>query len=72
MTEVYRPLYLNAAPILFTSRRTSELVKYAANAFLALKITFINEIADLCENVGPTSRRSRAGSGSTGASGRSS
>ncbi|WP_416357605.1 UDP-glucose dehydrogenase family protein [Aureimonas phyllosphaerae] len=52
MTEVYRPLYLNAAPILFTSRRTSELVKYAANAFLALKITFINEIADLCENVG--------------------
>src|SRR5690242_13210935 len=48
MTELYRPLYLNQAPILFTSRRTSELIKYAANAFLATKITFINEIADLC------------------------
>ncbi|MGQ3674135.1 UDP-glucose dehydrogenase family protein [Xanthobacter sp. TB0139] len=52
MTEVYRPLYLNQAPMLFTSRRTSELIKYAANAFLALKITYINEIADLCEQVG--------------------
>ena len=52
MTEVYRPLYLNRAPILFTRRRTSELIKYAANAFLAVKITFINEIADLCERVG--------------------
>lgn len=52
MTEVYRPLFLNKAPILFTSRRTSELIKYAANAFLATKITFINEIADLCEKVG--------------------
>ena len=52
MTEVYRPLYLNQPPLLFTSRRTSELIKYAANAFLATKITFINEIADLCENVG--------------------
>ena len=52
MTEVYRPLYLNQAPLLFTSRRTSELIKYAANAFLAMKITFINEIADLCEKVG--------------------
>ncbi|GGE48732.1 UDP-glucose 6-dehydrogenase [Agaricicola taiwanensis] len=51
MTEVYRPLYLNQAPLLFTSRRTSELIKYAANAFLAMKITFINEMADLCENV---------------------
>jgi len=51
MTEVYRPLYLNQAPIVFTSRRTSELIKYAANAFLAMKITFINEIADLCERV---------------------
>jgi UDPglucose 6-dehydrogenase len=51
MTEVYRPLYLNQAPILFTSRRSSELIKYAANAFLAMKITFINEIADLCEKV---------------------
>lgn len=52
MKEVYRPLYLNKAPILFTSRRTAELTKYAANAFLATKITFINEIADLCEMVG--------------------
>ncbi|TXN41524.1 UDP-glucose/GDP-mannose dehydrogenase family protein [Methylobacterium sp. WL7] len=52
MREVYRPLYLNAAPIVVTSRRTAELTKYAANAFLAAKITFINEIADLCEEVG--------------------
>jgi len=52
MEEVYRPLYLNHSPILFTGRRTSELIKYAANAFLAVKITFINEIADLCEAVG--------------------
>src|SRR4051794_9300537 len=50
--QLYRPLYLNAAPILFTNRRTAELTKYAANAFLATKITFINEIADLCESVG--------------------
>lgn len=52
MAEVYRPLYLNSAPILNVSRRTAELTKYAANAFLATKITFINEIADLCEQVG--------------------
>lgn len=53
MAEIYRPLSLNqSAPILFTSRRTSELIKYASNAFLAVKITFINEIADLCEQVG--------------------
>ena len=52
MSELYRPLYLNQAPILVTSRRTAELTKYAANAFLALKVTFINEIADLCEAVG--------------------
>lgn len=52
MNEVYRPLFLNKAPILFTSRRSSELIKYAANAFLATKITFINEMADLCEKVG--------------------
>jgi len=52
MRELYRPLYLNETPILFTGRRTSELIKYAANAFLAVKITFINEIADLCEKVG--------------------
>jgi UDPglucose 6-dehydrogenase len=52
MGEIYRPLYLNQAPILYTSRRTAELIKYAANAFLATKITFINEIADLAEQVG--------------------
>ncbi|MCU4181170.1 UDP-glucose dehydrogenase family protein [Bosea sp. BH3] len=52
MADVYRPLYLNSAPILNTSRRTAELTKYAANAFLATKITFINEMADLCEQVG--------------------
>jgi UDPglucose 6-dehydrogenase len=52
MAELYRPLYLNAAPILYTDRRTAELIKYAANAFLATKITFINEIAELCEKVG--------------------
>ena len=52
MTEAYRPLFLNQSPILFTDRRSSELIKYAANAFLATKITFINEIADLCEQVG--------------------
>jgi UDPglucose 6-dehydrogenase len=52
MREVYRPLYLNETPILFTSRESSELIKYAANAFLATKITFINEMADICEKVG--------------------
>jgi UDPglucose 6-dehydrogenase len=52
MRELYRPLYLNETPIQFTGRRTSELIKYAGNAFLAMKITFINEIADLCEAVG--------------------
>ena len=52
MTEVYRPLYLNQAPLMFTARRTAELIKYAANAFLAMKITFINEVADLCEAAG--------------------
>jgi UDPglucose 6-dehydrogenase len=50
--EIYRPLYLNKAPILYTSRRTAELIKYAANAFLATKIAFINEMADLAEEVG--------------------
>jgi UDPglucose 6-dehydrogenase len=51
LKEIYRPLFLNRAPILFTARRTAELTKYAANAFLAVKISFINEIADLCEAV---------------------
>jgi UDPglucose 6-dehydrogenase len=52
MSKLYRPLYLNRSPIMFTDRRTAELIKYAANAFLATKITFINEIADLAEKVG--------------------
>jgi UDPglucose 6-dehydrogenase len=52
MREVYRPLYLNETPIVFTTRESSELIKYAANAFLATKITFINEMASLCEKVG--------------------
>jgi UDPglucose 6-dehydrogenase len=52
MGEIYRPLYLNQAPIMYTGRRTAELIKYAANAFLATKITFINEMADLAEKVG--------------------
>jgi UDPglucose 6-dehydrogenase len=52
LAEIYRPLYLNRAPIIYTGRRTAELIKYAANAFLATKITFINEVADLCESVG--------------------
>jgi UDPglucose 6-dehydrogenase len=51
LKEIYRPLFLNRAPILITGRRTAELTKYAANAFLAVKISFINEIADLCEAV---------------------
>jgi UDPglucose 6-dehydrogenase len=52
MRELYRPLSLNETPMVFTARRTSELIKYAGNGFLAMKITFINEIADLCEAVG--------------------
>jgi UDPglucose 6-dehydrogenase len=52
MRDIYRPLYLNETPIVFTSRESSELIKYAANAFLATKITFINEMANICEAVG--------------------
>ena len=52
MGQIYRPLYLIETPIIFTRRETAELTKYAANAFLAAKITFINEIADLCEQIG--------------------
>ena len=52
ISEIYRPLYLNQPPTMYTGRRTAELIKYAANAFLATKITFINEIADLAERAG--------------------
>jgi UDPglucose 6-dehydrogenase len=52
LADIYRPLFLNQAPIMYTGRRTAELIKYAANAYLATKITFINEIADLCEQTG--------------------
>jgi UDPglucose 6-dehydrogenase len=52
MGDIYRPLYLNQGPVMFTGRRTAELIKYAANAYLAMKVTFINEMADLCEEVG--------------------
>lgn len=52
MASVYRPLSLNQAPILFTGRRNAELIKYASNAFLAMKISFINEMADLCDAAG--------------------
>lgn len=52
MSELYRPIYLNKGPLVFTSRRTAELIKYASNSFLAMKITFINEMADLSEAVG--------------------
>ncbi|MDE0813929.1 MAG: UDP-glucose/GDP-mannose dehydrogenase family protein [Alphaproteobacteria bacterium] len=52
MRALYRPLFLNETPILFTERRTAELIKYATNAFLATKITFINEMADICDKVG--------------------
>jgi UDPglucose 6-dehydrogenase len=52
MAEVYRPFYVNHAPLLFTARRSAELIKYAANAFLALKVSFINEMADFCEVAG--------------------
>ena len=66
MEELYRPLFLNQTPILFTARRTSELIKYAANAFLAVKITFINEMADLCEKVGANVQEASRGIGLDG------
>ena len=70
MDELYRPLFLNETPILYTRRRTSELIKYAANAFLAVKITFINEIADLCEEVGANVQEVARGIGLDGRIGR--
>ncbi|MEM9232977.1 MAG: UDP-glucose/GDP-mannose dehydrogenase family protein, partial [Pseudomonadota bacterium] len=66
MTELYRPLYINETPIVFTNRVTSELIKYAANAFLATKITFINEMADLCEKVGANVQQVAKGIGLDG------
>ena len=66
MKEVYRPLFLNETPILFTRRETAEVIKYAANAFLATKITFINEIADLCEKVGADVQQVAKGIGMDG------
>ena len=65
ISEIYRPLYLNQPPTMYTGRRTAELIKYAANAFLATKISFINEIADLAERAALTSRRLHAASAST-------
>ncbi len=70
MRELYRPLYLRETPMLFTSRQTSELIKYAANAFLATKITFINEMADLCERVGADVKDVSKGIGLDGRIGR--
>ncbi len=70
MRELYRPLYLLETPILFTTLETAELIKYAANAFLATKITFINEIADLCEKVGATVQDVAKGIGLDGRIGR--
>src|ERR1700744_5934584 len=63
MAELYRPLNLNETPVLYVDRRSSELIKYASNAFLAMKITFINEIADLCEAVGADVQRVARGVG---------
>jgi len=70
MRELYRPLYLNETPILFTKRETAELIKYAANAFLATKISFINEIADLCERLGANVQDVAKGIGLDGRIGR--
>lgn len=66
LRELYRPLFINETPILFTSRATSELIKYSANAFLATKITFINEMADLCEQVGADVQQVAKGMGLDG------
>jgi UDPglucose 6-dehydrogenase len=70
MKQVYRPLYLIETPIIFTERETAELIKYAANAFLATKITFINEMADLCERVGANVHDVARGMGLDGRIGR--
>jgi UDPglucose 6-dehydrogenase len=70
MRQLYRPLYLSETPMLFTDIETAELMKYAANAFLATKITFINEIADLCERVGANVQNVARGIGLDGRIGR--
>src|SRR3546814_16915743 len=70
MRALYRPLYLIETPILFTGLETAELTKYAGNAFLATKITFINEIADLCEKVGADVHDVARGTGLDGRLGR--
>ena len=70
--DIYRPLSLNQAPLMFAARRTAEFIKYGANAFLATNITFINEMADLSEKVGADAQEVRAASGSTTASARNS
>ena len=69
LRRLYRPLYLIEAPILFTSLETAELTKYAANSFLAMKVTFINEMADLCERVGADVQDVARGIGLDGGSG---
>jgi UDPglucose 6-dehydrogenase len=66
MAELYRPLYINETPMVFTDRRTAELIKYASNAFLATKITFINEMAELCEKVGANVQEVARGMGLDG------
>jgi UDPglucose 6-dehydrogenase len=66
MAELYRPLYINETPMVLTSRRTAELIKYASNAFLATKITFINEMAELCEKVGANVQEVARGMGLDG------
>jgi UDPglucose 6-dehydrogenase len=66
MAELYRPLYINETPMVFTGRRTAELIKYASNAFLATKITFINEMAEICEKVGANVQEVARGMGLDG------
>ena len=66
MKDIYRPLYINETPILHTNVQTAEMIKYASNAFLALKISYINEIANLCEEVGADVHQVSKGMGMDG------